>query len=81
MEMPGQRNGNPQKAANGPRSGSAADPNKKQGSELWGCCATAWFRYIRPPWPRKSLRKGIGFLLTLHWCKHQEREDQERANP
>lgn len=25
--------------------------------------------------------KGISFLLTLHGCRHQEREDQERANP
>lgn len=32
------------------------NPNKKQGSELWGSCATAWFRYIRPP--------GSEFLRT-----------------
>jgi hypothetical protein len=37
------------KAAMGPLNGSAATTNGKQGSELWGCCATARFRYIRPP--------------------------------
>jgi hypothetical protein len=79
--MPGAKKGKSAKAVNGPRSGSAADPNKKQGSELWGSCATAWFRYIRPPSPENPQKKGISFLLTLHWCRHQEREDQERANP
>lgn len=65
MEMPGTLKEESAKAVNGPRSAGAADPNKKQGSELWGCCATAWFRYIRPVWPRNSPMKGDLFLLTL----------------
>lgn len=30
---------------------------------------------------RNPQKKGISFLLTLRRCRHQEREDQERANP
>ena len=30
-----------------PGRGSAENPNKKLGSELWGVCATAWFRLFR----------------------------------
>lgn len=32
-----------------PERGSVANPNKKRGSELWGGCATAWFRLFRLP--------------------------------
>ena len=51
--MPGKKRKSA-KAVIGLRNGGAAIPNGKQGSELWGSCATAWFRYIRPP--------GSGFL-------------------
>ena len=42
------------KSGNWAKKRQRGSPNRKRGSELWGSCATARVRYIRPP--------GSGFL-------------------
>jgi len=42
-----------------------SSPNRKQGSELWGNCVTAWFRYIRPP---RSEPLRSEFLISAIAC-------------
>ena len=44
-------------------------PNRKQGSELWGSCVTAWFRYGRPP-ASEVLRKRQNRLPLAHLLSH-----------
>lgn len=59
------------KSGRRPRNGSAARPTvAPTGSrvpKLWGNCATAWFRYIRPP---RSEPLRPGFLISAIACQH-----------
>mgnify|MGYP000070419671 FL=1 len=64
---------------NGPWTRWRRNPNKKLGSELWGVCATAWFRLFRLPSLSFPVRKQVAAGPRVHYLGRES--GQETVSP